>query len=102
MILTSPRADGSNTKVGIYLDALRSSTTCQAIIDSAEVPNAVTEMQKMDLDSTAKLSFAGDMIMFLQKGLLEGDKVDKFDDEVEELEREVSAVSKALCPCSLA
>ena len=52
----------------------------------------MTEMEKMDLDSTAKLSFAGDMIMFLQKGLLEGDKVDKFDDEVEELEREVSAV----------
>jgi len=54
----------------------------------------------MDKDATVRLSYAGNMIMLLQKGLLGGGKVQKVDREVQELEREVSFIIPVFRPTS--
>ena len=52
-------------------------------------------MEGMDRDITVQLSYAGDMIMLIQRGLLECGKVERIEGEVEELELVVSSSGHA-------
>ena len=82
---------GRNTKSGIYLDAIHSSPTCTAIVESTPTPNAVTKFEELDREETCQLSLAGDMIMMLIEGILKKcEGVEKCLDEVESLGLEVS------------
>lgn len=76
---------GRNTKVGIYLDALESSKTCQRIIDGTPKPNAVTKLEQKDRESTTLLSYAGDMVMLLEKKIWNSREAEKITDKVDEL-----------------
>ncbi|ORY35903.1 pyridine nucleotide-disulfide oxidoreductase-domain-containing protein [Naematelia encephala] len=79
------REISSNTKVGIYLDAIHSSATCRRIIDSTPKPNAVTRLEELNSDETCQLELAGDMAMMLINGILEIQGVEKLVDRVEEV-----------------
>ncbi|KAK8850334.1 hypothetical protein IAR55_004251 [Kwoniella newhampshirensis] len=78
------REISSNTKVGIYLDAVRSSPTCCKIIDAATHPNALDEMEKIDREDTCQLSLAGDLVELLVDGVLDLEGVAKCKAEVKE------------------
>jgi len=80
----------SNTKTGLYLDAISTSTICSRIIDTAPRPNAVTRLEELDRDETCMLSMAGDVVMMLIDGLLKEEGVEKCLGEVESAELEVS------------
>ena len=73
-----------NTKVGIYLDTMRSSSTCTRIMADAPKPNAITRLEEIDREETCQLSLAGDMIRLLMDGILGFDGVEKVVGEVEE------------------
>jgi hypothetical protein len=80
-----------NTKSGIYLDAIHSSPTCTAIVESTPTPNAVNRFEELDREETCQLSLAGDMVMMLIQGILKRcEGVEKGLDEVESLGLEVS------------
>lgn len=83
----------SNTKIGIYLDAVYSSNACRSIIESTPAPNAITTLQSMDRDSTCQLSLAGDMICMLRDGLLQRP-------EVESMKGKVDTISLDVSPCN--
>lgn len=74
----------SNTKTGIYLDAIHSSPTCTSIADSTPKPNAITKLEELDREETCQLALAGDMIRLLITGTLERKEVTKLIGEVEE------------------
>ena len=74
--------NGSNTKVGIYLDAIKSSKTCQKILKHAPTPNAITQLEAIDRDDTCLLSLAGDAIKLLMDGILKQPGVEKLVGEV--------------------
>ncbi|WRT70467.1 uncharacterized protein IL334_007465 [Kwoniella shivajii] len=84
------REISSNTKVGIYLDAVHSSSTCRQIAQSSPSPNALDELEKIDKDETCQLSLAGDMIKMIEKGVLEMKGVTKIIGEVQEAKLEGS------------
>ncbi|WVW81108.1 hypothetical protein I302_103099 [Kwoniella bestiolae CBS 10118] len=90
------REISSNTKVGIYLDAVHASPTCQRIIESTPSPNAITGLEKIDRDETCQLSLAGDMIEMLQRGILKDKGVEKVQAEVKEISLEGSTWSIGL------
>lgn len=75
----------SNTKIGIYLDAIYASRTCRSIIEFTPAPNAITELESMDRESTCQLSIAGDMICMLRDGLLQFPGVEKQVGKVEQM-----------------
>ena len=70
--------------MGLYLDALESSSTCSKIIDAAPKPNAVTQLEQIDRDQTCQLALAGDVIKLLIDGMLVRNEVEQAVDEVEE------------------
>ncbi|WVQ95747.1 hypothetical protein IAU59_002846 [Kwoniella sp. CBS 9459] len=82
------REISSNTKVGIYLDAIESSPTCQKIVSStstpAPSPNAIDKLRSIDKDETCQLSLAGDMIELLEAGVVGIEGVEKCVGEVKE------------------
>ncbi|ORX41235.1 pyridine nucleotide-disulfide oxidoreductase-domain-containing protein [Kockovaella imperatae] len=78
------REISSNTKIGIYLDALESSTTCRRIIENAPKPNAVTELEQMDREDTCRLAMAGDVLKLLIDGLKKRSEVEAAVGEVDE------------------
>ena len=78
-----------NTKTGLYVDAIRTSTICSRIIDSTPGPNAVTRLEELDRDETCMLSMAGDVVMMLIDGLLNEEGVEKCLGEVESAELKV-------------
>ena len=79
----------SNTKVGIYLDAVKSSAICRQIIESSPQPNAVSRLAGFDREETVELSLAGDMIEMLIEGILRTGRVQKVVAEVSEARYEV-------------
>ncbi|KAL7422646.1 hypothetical protein Q5752_001937 [Cryptotrichosporon argae] len=70
------REISSNTKVGIYLDALGSSPTCARTMAALPADCAVREMERMDRDGTCRLSLAGDVVRLLIDALRARDDVD--------------------------
>ncbi|KAJ5153992.1 uncharacterized protein N7500_009431, partial [Penicillium coprophilum] len=70
------REISSNTKIGIYLDAIYASPTCRSIIESTPASNAITKLESLDRESTCQLSLAGDMICMLRDGLLKCPEVE--------------------------
>ncbi|WVF68103.1 hypothetical protein IAT40_002866 [Kwoniella sp. CBS 6097] len=78
------REISSNTKVGIYLDAVESSATCNKIISSTPSPNAVDELQSIDKEETCQLSLAGDLIKLLEAGVVKIKGIEKFVGQVDE------------------
>ncbi|KAJ5371992.1 hypothetical protein N7517_003998 [Penicillium concentricum] len=79
------REISSNTKVGIYLDAIYASPTCRSIIQTTSAPNAITQLESLDRESTCQLSLAGDMIYMLRDGLLQFPEVEKKVSKVEQI-----------------
>ncbi|KAJ5817014.1 hypothetical protein N7447_009247 [Penicillium robsamsonii] len=79
------REISSNTKIGIYLDAIYASPHCRSIIESSSAPNAITQLESMDRESTCQLSLAGDMICMLRDRLLQFPKVEKKVSKVEQM-----------------
>ncbi|OCF78403.1 hypothetical protein I204_00343 [Kwoniella mangroviensis CBS 8886] len=90
------REISSNTKVGIYLDAVDSSATCRRIIDTTPGPNAMTELKKIDRDETCQLSLAGDMIEMIEEGISKDGGVEKIRGDVEEIRLKGSTWSVGL------
>ncbi|OCF41282.1 hypothetical protein I317_04940 [Kwoniella heveanensis CBS 569] len=78
------REISSNTKVGIYLDAIGSSSTCKKIIASTPSPNAIDELRSIDNEETCQLSLAGDMIKLLEAGVVGIEGVENCVGEVKE------------------
>lgn len=78
--------NGRNTKTGLYLDAISTSSTFNAIIKSTPKPNAVTRMEEMDRDDTCLLGLAGDVLEMLIDGILRIGGVEKWIGEVESAE----------------
>ncbi|WWC98804.1 hypothetical protein V866_005697 [Kwoniella sp. B9012] len=90
------REISSNTKVGIYLDAVKSSATCRSIIDTTPKPNAMTKLEKIGRDETCQLSLAGDMIEMLEQGISKNEGVERMKGEVEEVQLKGSTWSVGL------
>lgn len=92
----------SNTKTGIYLDAIYSSAACKRIIQSTPKPNAVTRLEELDREETCQLSLAGDMVMMLVEGMLDDTgpgKVEKCTDVLEAADLEVCQTTPEATTC---
>ncbi|KAK4170152.1 pyridine nucleotide-disulfide oxidoreductase-domain-containing protein [Cladorrhinum sp. PSN259] len=59
-----------NTAVKLFVDYAKAVEPFRDIYDSAEKPNAITALEELPQDGTCSLSYAGNMLNFLTKELL--------------------------------